>query len=268
MLPSSVSTRKEARSARRIEVARVEPVGVMLDGRVRLEMILSLLALSSPGTSMPAPLIPTNLRTSRSLIALIRASAVSGPVLVTGATGNVGRQVVRLLLDADQTCAGGCPEPVGRGGCLRGRRRGCRAGLHRPGHVGRGLHRGSTDVPAPTAAPGLAEDADGPLTGARTGARRRADGAAVAAGWRAQPGGAACRSGRVVAPVGSVVDVVRASFFMQDLTTVHVTDIRDRSEIVVPAGGGATAFVDPTTTPTSQRQPCSTRPGTVAGRGH
>ena len=65
-------------------------------------MILSLLALSSPGTSMPAPLIPTNLRTSRSFIALIRASAVSGPVLVTGATGNVGRQVVRLLLDADQ----------------------------------------------------------------------------------------------------------------------------------------------------------------------
>jgi len=37
---------------------------------------------------------------------------------------------------------------------------------------------------------------------------------------------------------------VRASFFMQNLTTVHVTDIRDRSEIVLPAGGGATAFVD------------------------
>ncbi|HYN73473.1 MAG TPA: NmrA family NAD(P)-binding protein [Nakamurella sp.] len=37
---------------------------------------------------------------------------------------------------------------------------------------------------------------------------------------------------------------VRASFFMQNLTTTHLTDIRDRDEIVVPAGSGATAFVD------------------------
>lgn len=37
---------------------------------------------------------------------------------------------------------------------------------------------------------------------------------------------------------------VRASFFMQNLTTTHLTDIRDRAEIMVPAGRGATAFVD------------------------
>lgn len=37
---------------------------------------------------------------------------------------------------------------------------------------------------------------------------------------------------------------VRASFFMQNLTTTHQSDIRDRDEIVVPAGHGATAFVD------------------------
>jgi uncharacterized protein YbjT (DUF2867 family) len=37
---------------------------------------------------------------------------------------------------------------------------------------------------------------------------------------------------------------VRASFFMQNLTSTHVADIRDRSEIVLPAGSGATAFVD------------------------
>lgn len=37
---------------------------------------------------------------------------------------------------------------------------------------------------------------------------------------------------------------VRASFFMQNLTTVHVADIRDRNEIVLPAGSGSTAFVD------------------------
>ncbi|TFC00999.1 NAD-dependent epimerase/dehydratase family protein [Cryobacterium adonitolivorans] len=37
---------------------------------------------------------------------------------------------------------------------------------------------------------------------------------------------------------------VRASFFHQNLSTTHLTDIRDRNELVVPAGNGATAFVD------------------------
>lgn len=37
---------------------------------------------------------------------------------------------------------------------------------------------------------------------------------------------------------------VRAAFFMQNLTTTHLTDVRDRDTIMVPAGDGATAFVD------------------------
>jgi uncharacterized protein YbjT (DUF2867 family) len=37
---------------------------------------------------------------------------------------------------------------------------------------------------------------------------------------------------------------VRASFFMQNMSTTHAADIRDRDEISVPAGGGRTAFVD------------------------
>lgn len=37
---------------------------------------------------------------------------------------------------------------------------------------------------------------------------------------------------------------VRPSFFMQNLTGTHRAEIRDTDELVVPAGGGATAFVD------------------------
>ncbi|WP_448072618.1 NmrA family NAD(P)-binding protein [Georgenia yuyongxinii] len=37
---------------------------------------------------------------------------------------------------------------------------------------------------------------------------------------------------------------VRPSFFHQNLSTTHAADIRDRGEIVVPAGNGRTAFVD------------------------
>lgn len=37
---------------------------------------------------------------------------------------------------------------------------------------------------------------------------------------------------------------VRASFFHQNISTTHLTDVRDRDEIFVPADRGATAFVD------------------------
>ena len=36
---------------------------------------------------------------------------------------------------------------------------------------------------------------------------------------------------------------VRPSFFMENLSTTHAGDIRDRSTLLVPAGGGRTAFV-------------------------
>lgn len=44
---------------------------------------------------------------------------------------------------------------------------------------------------------------------------------------------------------GSGVDwtFVRPSFFMENLSGTHVSDIRDRDEIFVPAGTGATSFV-------------------------
>lgn len=37
---------------------------------------------------------------------------------------------------------------------------------------------------------------------------------------------------------------LRPSFFMQNLTTTHLADIRDRDEIYVPAGRGRTNFID------------------------
>ena len=37
---------------------------------------------------------------------------------------------------------------------------------------------------------------------------------------------------------------VRPSFFTQNLSTTHAADIRDLNQIIVPAGGGRTAFVD------------------------
>ena len=38
--------------------------------------------------------------------------------------------------------------------------------------------------------------------------------------------------------------LLRPSFFMQNLSTTHASDIRDRDEIYVPAGRGRTNFID------------------------
>jgi uncharacterized protein YbjT (DUF2867 family) len=37
---------------------------------------------------------------------------------------------------------------------------------------------------------------------------------------------------------------VRAAYFMQNLTTTHAVDVRQRDALIVPAGAGRTAFVD------------------------
>ena len=37
---------------------------------------------------------------------------------------------------------------------------------------------------------------------------------------------------------------LRASFFMQNLSTTHAPDIRENCEIIVPAGSGKTSFID------------------------
>ncbi|MEW2443672.1 NmrA family NAD(P)-binding protein [Micromonospora marina] len=47
-----------------------------------------------------------------------------------------------------------------------------------------------------------------------------------------------------LAASGMASTFIRPSFFCQNLSDVHARDIRDRDEIVVPAGGGVTAFVD------------------------
>jgi uncharacterized protein YbjT (DUF2867 family) len=44
--------------------------------------------------------------------------------------------------------------------------------------------------------------------------------------------------------IGLSYTFLRASFFMQNLSTIHREDIRDSSEIFVPAGKGKTSFID------------------------
>jgi uncharacterized protein YbjT (DUF2867 family) len=49
---------------------------------------------------------------------------------------------------------------------------------------------------------------------------------------------------RLVRALGFAFTFLRPSFFMQNLSTTHADDIRAGGEIVVPAGRGATSFID------------------------
>ena len=175
------------------------------------------------------------------------------PVLVTGATGNVGRPLVAALLAAGARVRALTGDPAGAS-----RRLGA-------DHAGGRLECVRFDFTDPgTYAAALA--GGGPLFLLRPPAISDARGAinpavdvAVAAGVRrvaflavqgaernpAVPHHAIERHLEELAAAGRVAyTFLRAAFFMQNLSTVHAADIRDLGEILVPAGDGRTAFVD------------------------
>lgn len=49
---------------------------------------------------------------------------------------------------------------------------------------------------------------------------------------------------KLIREAGLPWTMLRPSFFMQNLSTTHRAEIRDRNEIFVPAGHGRTSFVD------------------------
>jgi uncharacterized protein YbjT (DUF2867 family) len=166
-----------------------------------------------------------------------------GPVLVTGATGTVGNAVVEALL------AAGVPVRAGAGNTERVRDR-----------FGDRVHAVALDFTDPgtwTAFVGvrrmflLRPPQLGKPKTQMLPSLEFARGAGVEQVVFLSLQGAEHNK---VVPHAAVEDwlrrsglewtFVRASFFMQNLTTTHVADIRDRDEIVVPAGRGATAFVD------------------------
>lgn len=165
-------------------------------------------------------------------------------ILVTGATGNIGRVVVEQLLAAGHLvrAAGRSAESVTRmfgdrveavaldftdeatwPGAFDGVQR---MFLMRPPHLGKPK---SQIIPALeyARARGVGQMVFLSLQGAEK--NKVVPHAAIEAWLRAS---------------GVVWTFVRASFFHQNLSTTHLTDIRDRGEIMVPAGRGATAFID------------------------
>lgn len=188
-----------------------------------------------------------------------------GPIVVTGATGTVGAAVARALAESGAET---------RRAVRPGRRRPATPPLRAPGADGARVTGAAVPAEDDDGGGGVAFDFLDPTTwtAAFTGAEslflvrppavahvRRDLLPAVAA---ARDAGVrhvvflslqGAEKNRVVPHAaveawlrasGMTWTFVRASFFVQNLSTTHAADIRDRDEILVPAGDGATAFVD------------------------
>ena len=122
------------------------------------------------------------------------------------------------------------------------------------------LRRGRADVPAPAAPAVQGPSGPSPGPGGRR-SRGRARGLALhpgpnATGW--------CPTGRSRTPYGAspmAWTFIRATSFLQNRSTTHAPEVRERDELWVPAGKGRTAFVD-------ARDVAARRPHRPQPRGH
>lgn len=167
----------------------------------------------------------------------------AGPTLVTGATGNIGKQVVRQLLDAGRSVRaadisvdrirevfGETVEPVVLDFTDPATWHHAYDGIEvmflmRPPQLSN-IKRDMAPSLAAARGAGVAHMVLLSLQGAET--NKVVPHAKIEAWLRES---------------GLRWTFVRPSFFMENLSTTHAADIRDRDEIIVPAGNGATSFV-------------------------
>lgn len=176
------------------------------------------------------------------------------PILVTGATGNVGLEITRQLLDAGHVVRAAVTE-VSRGTRVLQDRLGVRSGLE----LVRFEFGDASSYSAAFAGADACFLMRPPAVSDTKKLMLPAIDAGVAAGVRRWvflslqgaerntivPHAAVEKHLRALATAGNAVfTFLRASFFMQNLSTTHRSDVRDRDELYIPAGSGRTAFVD------------------------
>ncbi len=163
-------------------------------------------------------------------------------ILVTAATGTVGRHVVTELVDRGATALAGTRDPGDAGDALPEPARAVALDFERPETWGPALE--GVDGLFLVLPPGLDRDrvTDFADAAARVGVEQVAYLSAL--GAEKNPLIPHYRIERHLASAPVDHTFLRGSFFSQNLHEVHARDVRERDEIFVPAGDGATSFVD------------------------
>ncbi len=170
------------------------------------------------------------------------ASSDHPTVLVTAATGTVGRHVVRELVDREVAVRAGSRNPATAGEGLDDDAVAVEFDFERPETWGRALE--GVDATFLVRPPGVDRTS---LTGFVDAAARVGVGRVVYLSTLGAEKNVLIPHHRIerhVAASGMEYAFVRASFFLQNLHEVHARDIVERDEIFLPAGSGETSFVD------------------------
>ncbi|WP_137283205.1 SDR family oxidoreductase [Halorussus salinisoli] len=171
-------------------------------------------------------------------------SATSGAVLVTGATGTVGSHVVSALADRDAQVRAAVRDPAGAADEFARTVELVEFDFERPETWGQAL----ADVDRLfLMRPPAVSDVKRHLTpfvdaAARTGVEQVTYLSVL--GAEKNPLLPHRRVERHLESTDVAATFLRASFFMQNLHEVHAEEVASRDEIFVPAGDGATSFVD------------------------
>lgn len=165
------------------------------------------------------------------------------PILVTGALGNVGRQVVGQLVEAGRTVRAADLDPAAVRSAFDDEVEAIRFDFTDPSTWVRAFS--GVEVMfllRPPALSNIRRDMVPALEAARgAGVRHVVVLSLQGAEHNRFVPHAAMEDWARTSGVGWTF--VRPSFFMENLSGTHVSDIRDRDEIFVPAGTGATSFV-------------------------
>lgn len=174
-----------------------------------------------------------------------------GPVLVTGATGNVGRAVVSRLIDAGVTVRALVTAPDAARSAHYGTSplvRFVAFDFGQPATFHRAFEGGTSlflmRPPAISQVRVITQALD---AAHRCGVRRVVFLSVQGAEQNLLIPHHAIEehlTAMAQADPGFSVIMLRAAFFMQNLSTTQAADIRERNKILVPAGDGRTAFVD------------------------
>jgi len=170
---------------------------------------------------------------------------MAGPILVTGITGNVGREVAQSLLRAGHSVRGGVRNPA--------------AGAREVGLAGVEWTRFDFGAPSTweEALRGVTRlflmrpPAITDVRGVLRPFIERAKAAGVRhvvflslQGADKNPFAPHRKIEAAMREVGLPFTSLRAGFFMQNLSTTHREEIRDHDELFIPAGKGKTSFID------------------------
>lgn len=167
---------------------------------------------------------------------------MTGPTLVTGATGTVGRHVVDELADRPVAARAGVRDPESAGEAVAEADQVVAFDFGRPETWGDAL--AGVDRVFLMRPPAVDTDDVNAFVDAlgRVGVRRVAYLSTLGADRNLLIPHHRIEQRLAAADVEHVL--LRASFFMQNLVEVHRADVLERDEIFVPAGDGETSFVD------------------------